>query len=130
MTDPIADMLTRIRNGVSGRKERVEIPASKFKIKLAEILHEEGFVGPVEIVPAIGEGTIVVTLRTDRLNRSPISGIRRVSRPGQRIYSSADELPKIRGGLGTSILSTPKGMMTDRDARKARVGGEVICQIW
>jgi small subunit ribosomal protein S8 len=132
MTDPIADMLSRIRNGIASRKAKIEIPGSKLKARIAEILQEEGFVSGVQVTKGEGhgQGTITVTLRYDRSNESAIAGIKRVSRPGQRTYSSTDALPKFRGGLGTSIITTSKGVMTDREARKQRLGGEIICQVW
>jgi len=130
MTDPIADLLARIRNGILSRKSVIDIPASRMKRAIVEILKEEGFVNSVTESKDGPQGVISLTLRWDGQNRSAISGLRRVSTPGQRRYVHADALPKVRGGLGTAIVSTSKGIMTDRKARKERVGGEVICEVW
>ena len=131
MTDPIADFLARIRNAILARKTTLDVPASKMKKRLAEILKDEGFIdGVTESGDDKNQGTISITLRWDGQNRPAISGIRRVSKPGQRAYVDRDKLPRVRGGLGTAIVSTSKGMMTDREARKQGVGGEVICEIW
>ena len=131
MTDPIADFLARIRNGIMARKATVDVPASTMKLKLAEILRDEGYLSSVtESGNDSPQGTISVTLRWDANRRPAISGLRRVSKPGQRAYVSADKLPKVRRGLGTAVVSTSKGMMTDREARKLGVGGEVICEVW
>jgi small subunit ribosomal protein S8 len=130
MTDPVADFLTRIRNGILARKQAIDVPRSKLKKQLAELLKNEGFVAGVTESDEGIQGTITVTLRWDAQNKSAISGIRRVSTPGQRTYVGADKLPKVRGGLGTAFISTSKGLMTDRDARKQGVGGEVLCEVW
>jgi small subunit ribosomal protein S8 len=131
MTDPIADFLTRIRNGILSRKATVDCPASKMKKRLAEILRDEGFVsGVVESEGPSGRNVLTVTLRWDGQQKNAITGLRRVSKPGQRSYVGRDAVPKVRGGLGTAIVSTSKGIMTDREARKAGVGGEVICEVW
>ncbi len=131
-SDPVADMLTRIRNGGRARHERVDIPFSSLKLHIAEILKAEGFIEDVRSIAGKtkGHGVIEVKLKYDS-NRDPvISGIRRMSVPGARYYVGVDRLPKIRRGLGVLILTTPKGLMTDRDARKARVGGEALCAVW
>jgi len=130
MTDPIADFLTRIRNGIMARKASIDLPSSKMKKRLAEILKDEGFVSAVSESVVDKRPVLSVTLRWDGQNKPAIAGLRRVSKPGQRAYVHADNLPKIRGGLGTAVISTSKGMMTDRDARKQNVGGEVVCEIW
>ena len=130
MTDPIADFLARIRNAILARKTTLDIPASRMKKRLAEILRDEGFIESVTESGDDKQGSISITLRWDGQNRPAITGIRRVSKPGQRAYVNRDALPKVRGGLGTAIVSTSKGVMTDRDARKEGIGGEVICEVW
>ncbi len=131
MTDPIADFLARLRNAIMARKATIDVPASKMKRKLAEILRDEGYLTAVtESGSEAPQGTLNLTLRWDPNHRSAISGLRRVSKPGQRAYVPADRLPKVRGGLGTAVVSTSKGLMTDRQARKENVGGEVICEVW
>ncbi len=131
MTDPIADLLARVRNGILARKSAVDMPASKMKRKLAELLRDEGYIAGVTESASEGpQGILSITLRWDANHRSAISGLRRVSKPGQRAYVPAGQLPKVRGGLGTAIVSTSKGMMTDRQARKEGVGGEVVCEVW
>jgi small subunit ribosomal protein S8 len=130
MTDPIADFLTRIRNGIRARKQRVDCPRSNLKVRLAEILREEGFVDGVATAEDTKQGVITVTLRYDGRAGSAISGMRRISRPGQRKYVPAKDVPKVRNGLGIAILSTSQGLMTDREARKRGVGGEILCEVW
>ena len=130
MTDPIADFLTRIRNAITARKANVEIPASRIKKRLAELLRDEGFIASVSEKHEGPQGSIVITLRYDNRNRCAIEGLRRVSRPGQRKYVGKDEVPKIRSGLGISVLTTSQGVMSDRSARKAGLGGELICEVW
>jgi small subunit ribosomal protein S8 len=130
MTDPIADFLPRIRNGILARKATVDCPASKIKLKVAELLVAEGFISGVTESAADVGTTLTVTLRWDAQRRPAITTIRRVSKPGQRHYVPATAIPKVRGGMGTSLISTSKGLMTDRDARKQNVGGEVICEVW
>ncbi len=130
MTDPIADFLARINNGIMARKTSIDVPASKMKKKLAELLRDEGFITSVAESGDDKQGLLSITLRWDGQNRPAISGLRRVSTPGQRAYVGRGDLPKVRGGLGTAIVSTSKGMMTDREARKQGLGGEVICEIW
>jgi small subunit ribosomal protein S8 len=132
MTDPISDLLARIKNGILARKASIDVPTSKMKKRLAEILRDEGFVGAVVESGPQGEqkhGVITIQLRWDQ-NKPAISGIRRVSKPGQRAYVHRDKLPKVRGGLGTAVISTSRGMMTDREARKVGLGGEVVCEVW
>ena len=131
MTDPIADMVTRIRNAVHARHPRVDIPASRFKAEVARILEEEGYVSGVKLVEADGTGsTIRITLKYGPRGETVISGLERVSRPGRRVYLGRDEVPKVMGGLGTSILTTSRGVMSGREALKVGVGGEVLCNIW
>ena len=130
MTDPIADMLTRIRNGAGARKASVDVPWSRHKEAIARVLVEEGYLAEAAMVKEGDFPTLRLGLRYDQTRRSVISGIRRVSRPSLRIYVGSDEIPSVRRGLGVSILSTPKGILPDREARRQGVGGEVICQIW
>ena len=130
MTDPIADMLTRIRNAITARKAKVIMPASKMKARIAEVLKDEGFFIAVSEEKDDKQGVLTIELKYDHDNRNAIETIRRVSRPGQRAYLRHDKLPKIRSGLGLAILSTSKGVMTDRQARKAGLGGEMLCEVW
>jgi small subunit ribosomal protein S8 len=130
MTDPIADFLARMRNGIRARKQRVDCPRSNLKVRIAEILREEGFVDGVTTAEDTKQGMLTVTLRYDGRTGSAITGIRRVSRPGQRKYVPAKDVPKVRNGLGIAILSTSQGLMTDREARKRGVGGEILCEVW
>lgn len=129
MTDPIADMLTRIRNAITAKHETVEIPASKMKKAIADILLNEGYVQDVKIVEDGLSGKIVITLKyADK--KSVITGLKRVSKPGLRAYSGVEDMPKVIGGLGTVIVSTSKGIMTGKQAKAANVGGEVLCYVW
>jgi small subunit ribosomal protein S8 len=130
MNDPISDLLTRIRNAVGARHQRVDIPHSKVKMAIAAILKEEGYVADVATVEKGGFKWIRVSLRYDGEGRSFLSGIERVSRPGKRVYSGHEGIPQVFGGLGVTIVSTPKGMMSGRKARKTGVGGEVVCSVW
>lgn len=130
MTDPIGDMLTRIRNGIMARKEQIEVPASNLKERVAEILRDEGFIQSVARSNGETSSVIVLGLRYGSDNQSAIQTIRRVSRPGQRIYVGSNNIPKIRSGLGMAILSTSRGVLTDRQARKMGVGGELLCEVW
>ncbi len=129
MTDTIADMLTRIRNACMAKHEKVDIPASKMKIGIAKILKEKGYIQNYKLIKDGKQGILRITLRYHE-GKPVILGLERISKPGRRQYRPADELPKIRNGFGMAIISTSKGLMTDEDARKARVGGEVICAIW
>ena len=128
MTDVIADMLTRIRNAISAKHETVEIPASNTKKAIANILLEEGYVAGVEIIEGV-QGTIKITLKYNGKNKV-ISGLKRVSKPGLRVYVGTDEVPQVLGGLGIAVLSTSKGIMTGKDAKKAHQGGEVLAYVW
>jgi small subunit ribosomal protein S8 len=131
MTDPIADMLTRIRNGIMARKARVEIPASRLKQHIAEILKNEGFITDFRRVEGPRAHPVLqVDLKWTPDHRSAIEGLRRVSRPGQRRYVGKAEIPRVRGGQGIAILTTSKGVMSDRIARSQAVGGEVLCEVW
>ena len=128
MTDVIADMLTRIRNALMAKHETVEIPASNTKKAIADILLNEGYISDVKIVEGV-QGTIVITLKYEG-NKKVITGLKRVSKPGLRVYVGADEVPQVLGGLGIAILSTSKGIMTGKDAKKAHQGGEVLAYVW
>ena len=130
MTDPISDFLSRIRNGILARKAVVECPRSKLKLRIAKLLQGEGYVQAVDQSDDRGQGTLRLILRYDQANRAAICGLRRVSRPGQRWYVRSKNVPKVRNGLGVAILSTSQGIITDRDARKRGVGGEVLCEVW
>lgn len=130
MTDPVSDMLTRIRNAGMARLEKVELPASKLKVQIAQILEQEGYVADVQVTPDGTQGTICIDLRYDGNRRLAIKEIKRLSKPGRRVYASCDEIPQIRNGLGVCIVSTSRGVMTDRDARRKRVGGELVCSVW
>lgn len=130
MTDPIADMLTRIRNANTVRHETVEIPASKIKREIAEILKQEGFVRDAEYVNDNKQGIIRLFLKYGQNNERVITGLKRISKPGLRVYAKSGELPRVLGGLGIAIISTSKGLMTDKAARQSKSGGEVVCYVW
>ncbi|HHW68438.1 MAG: small subunit ribosomal protein [Epulopiscium sp.] len=131
MSDPIADMLTRIRNANIAKHDTVDIPASKMKQAIADILLNEGYIRGYEIIEDGAKATIRITLKYGKdKNEKVISGLKRISKPGLRVFAGKDELPRVLGGLGTAIISTSKGLLTDRDARKLGVGGEVIAFIW
>ena len=131
MSDPIADMLTRIRNANTAKHDTVDIPASKMKVAIADILYNEGYITKYEIVEDGAFKTIRVTLKygADK-NEKVISGLKRISKPGLRVYASSEELPKVLGGLGTAIISTNQGVIADKEARKLGVGGEVLAFVW
>jgi small subunit ribosomal protein S8 len=130
MTDPIADMLTRIRNGARARKERVEIPGSRLKTQIAELLKKEGFIRDYTVKSDGARTTLVVQLKYTPDGEPVIRHIERVSKPGRRIYAPVEELRPIKRGLGTAIVSTSQGLLPDRECRKRRIGGEVICIVW
>lgn len=130
MTDPIADMLTRVRNASSAMHDEVEIPASKIKENIAKILADEGFVSGWERVTDDGHPKLKIRLSYTEDRERVISGIRRISKPGRRVYRGAQELPRVLGGLGVAIISTSQGVMTDKQARQAKVGGEVLAYVW
>lgn len=130
MTDPIADMLTRIRNANSVYHDKVEMPASKIKQAIAKVLKEEGFIKDFEYVADDKQGIIRVNLKYGPNREKVITGVKRISKPGLRVYAKNDEIPRVLRGLGIAILSTPKGIMADKQARKEGVGGEVICYVW
>jgi len=132
MTDPIADMLTRIRNANSAQFDTVAMPGSKLKESLAKILEREGFIAGFSVAPAVGKPgtTLEIRLKYSADRKRTIAGIKRVSKPGLRIYKKSTEMPKVLGGVGVAVVSTSKGLMTDREARKANLGGEVLCYVW
>ena len=129
VTDPIADMLTRIRNALTAKHETVEVPASKMKKAIADILLNEGYISNVELKEDGVQGSIVVTLKYSK-EGNVISGLKRISKPGLRVYAKSNEIPKVLNGLGIAILSTSKGVMTDKEARANNLGGEVLAFIW
>ena len=129
--DPIADMLTRIRNANAAKHDTVDVPASKIKLAIADILLEEGYIAKYDIVEDGNFKTIRITLKygADK-NEKVISGLKRISKPGLRVYANSEELPRVLGGLGTAIISTNQGVITDKEARKLQIGGEVLCFVW
>ena len=131
MSDPIADMLTRIRNANTAKHDTVDVPASKMKIAIANILLDEGYIAKYDLVEDGHFQTIHITLKygADK-NEKVISGLKRISKPGLRVYANTEDIPKVLGGLGTAIISTNKGVITDKEARKLGVGGEVLCFVW
>ena len=130
MTDPIADMLTRIRNAITANKETVEVPSSNMKKAIADILLSEGYVSDVKLTEDGYNGKIVITLKYVGKKKNVINGLKRVSKPGLRTYAGVEDMPKVMDGLGIAVLSTNKGIMTDKQAKAANVGGEVLCYIW
>lgn len=130
MSDPIADMLTRIRNASSVFHDAVDIPASKLKVELARILKEEGYIRDYKVSDDGKQGMIRIYLKYAPPKRQVISGLKRISKPGLRVYAKSDAVPRVFGGLGVAILSTSHGVMTDREARRSKVGGEVLCYVW
>ncbi len=130
MTDPIADMLTRIRNANNMRHDKVEMPASRLKADILAVLKKEGFIVDYVVAKDGVQGKIVVTLKYTSSKERVIKGLKRISKPGLRVYTSVDELPKVLNGLGVALISTSKGIMTDREARLAQVGGEVLAYVW
>ena len=130
MSDPLADMLTRIRNAGMVRYETVDVPMSNLKVGVAKVLREEGYINDYEIIEDNKQGTLRIMLKYGPNDEKVINGIRRVSKPGLRQYVKADDIPKVMSGLGISILSTSKGIITDREARRLRIGGEILCEAW
>lgn len=130
MTDPIADMLTRIRNAIRVKADKVDIPASRMKIEISKILKEEGFIKSYKIIKDKKQGIIRINLKYTPDGNSVISDLQRISKPGRRVYVSKDEVPYVMGGLGIAILTTSQGIMTDKECRRRGVGGEVICYVW
>ena len=129
-TDPIADMLTRIRNANSAKHKTVDVPNSKMKTAIAEILFKEGYIKSFELINNENQGIIRITLKYDEKGARVIDGIKRISKPGLRVYAGKEELPRVLNGLGTAIISTSKGLKTDKEAREAGIGGEVLAYIW
>ena len=130
ITDPISDMLTRIRNGNSANKATVSMPSSKVLVEVARVICEEGYIKGYSVEETAPQKTLHITLKYGEKRAKIIRGIKRISKPGRRIYAKAEELPRVLGGIGIAVISTSKGMMCDRDARKLGIGGEVICYIW
>lgn len=130
ISDPIADLLTRIRNGLIARHAEVRVPHSRVKVRIAEILAQEGYVGEVDVHPDAIQSQIVIKLKYTPSREPVIKGLKRISKPGLRVYRGRLELPRVQGGLGIAVVSTSKGVMTDREARRQKVGGEVLCEVW
>ena len=130
VTDPIADLLTRIRNALTAKHETVSVPNSKMKKSIVDILVNEGFVKSAEVVEKDGKSEIVITLKYGAKNEKVITNLKRISKPGLRVYCGYEQLPKVLGGLGIAIVSTPKGVMTDKQARNNKIGGEVLAYVW
>ncbi len=130
ITDPIADLLTRIRNALTAKHETVSVPASNMKKAIADILVNEGFIKSAEVVENNGHKEIFITLKYGAKNQKVISNLKRISKPGLRVYCGYEELPSVLGGLGIAIISTSKGVMTDKEARKLKIGGEVLAYVW
>jgi small subunit ribosomal protein S8 len=130
MTDPIADMLTRIRNSILIKAEKVDIPASRLKVEIAKIMKEEGFIKSYKIIKDKKQGVLRVTLKYTQDNRPIVEGLKRISKPGRRVYVGKEEVPSVVGGMGIAVVTTPKGILTDKACRREGVGGEVLCYIW
>jgi len=130
LTDPVADMLTRIRNALRARHQKVDVPASKLKLEIARILKEEGYVSNFKATEEEGHKVVRIYLKYDNNNEAVISNVARVSRPGCRVYVRRTEIPRVLGGMGINILTTPRGVMTGRQARKQGLGGELLCEVW
>jgi small subunit ribosomal protein S8 len=130
LTDPVADLLTRIRNAISARQQKLDVPASKLKSEIARILKEEGYLSNFKTTEEAGQRVLRLYLKYGTNNDAAITNVSRVSRPGCRVYVGHTEIPRVLGGLGINILTTPKGVMTGRQARKTGVGGEILCEVW
>jgi small subunit ribosomal protein S8 len=130
LTDPIADMLTRIRNAAMIKAEKVDVPASRLKLEIAKILKEEGFIRAYKILKDKKQGILRITLKYAADNAPIISGIKRISKPGRRVYAGKDEIPSVMGGVGVSILSTSRGIFVDKTCKRENVGGEILCYVW
>lgn len=130
MTDPIADMLTRIRNANMNKQDKVDIPSSNLKMELARVLKEEGYIKNFKLLKDRKQGVVRVYLKYSQEESRVITGLKRVSKPGTRVYVAAEDIPRVMGGLGVAILSTSKGVMADNESRKRNIGGEVLCYIW
>ena len=130
MTDPIADMLTRIRNAQRASHESVDIPSSKLKVNIAKVLKSEGYIKNFRVMPDGKQGILRIFLKYDEQGRPVIEGLKRVSKPSRRVYAGYDDIPRVLNGYGISIVSTSKGIMTDKKARRMKVGGEILCSVW
>ncbi|MBA4348931.1 MAG: 30S ribosomal protein S8 [Thermodesulfovibrio sp.] len=130
LTDPIADMLTRIRNAIRTKAEKVDIPASKMKVDIAKVLKEEGFIKSYKIIKDKKQGILRVSLKYAGENISVISGLKRISKPGRRVYVEKEKIPSVIGGVGIAVITTSKGILTDKECRQEGIGGEVLCYIW
>jgi small subunit ribosomal protein S8 len=130
MTDPISDFLTRLRNALGARRETVDIPSSKLKVEIARIMKEEGFIDNFKVMEDKTQGLLRLYLKYGPENENIINGLKRVSRPGRRVYVGGDEIPNVMGGYGVNIISTSKGIITGKDAKRQNVGGEIICEVW
>lgn len=130
MSDPLADMLTRIRNASKARFDSVEMPQSKLKVSVAKVLQDEGYIAAYEVIDNGPQGTLKLSLKYGPNSEKVITGIRRISKPGHRQYKRSDHIPKVMSGLGIGILSTSKGVVTDNEARRLNVGGELLCEVW
>ena len=130
MTDPVADFLTRVRNAIRAKQQKVDVPASKLKLEIARILKEEGYISNFKATEENGQKLLRVYLKYGTSSEAAISNLNRISKPGCRVYVGRTEIPRVLGGLGINILTTPKGVMTGRDARKSGVGGEILCEVW
>lgn len=130
VTDPVSDLLTRVRNGLAARHEKVDLPSSRFKVELARILKDQGYIKNFKVMDDRGAGLLRLYLKYDDAGRPVIHGLSRVSKPGRRLYKGKDELPQILGGLGVAIVSTSQGLLTGHDARRRGLGGEVVCAVW
>ncbi len=130
MSDPVADMLTRMRNAIMAKYNRVDIPASRLKINVAKVMKAEGYIKNYKVIKDNRQGLLRVYLRYDEQARPVIQGLKRISKPGRRVFAGADDLPEVLNGLGVNIVSTSRGLMTDKQAREENVGGEVLCSIW
>jgi small subunit ribosomal protein S8 len=130
MTDPVADFLTRVRNAIRAKQQKVDVPASKLKAEIARILKEEGYISNFKATEENGQKLLRVYLKYSNSNEAAISNLERISKPGCRVYVGRTEIPRVLGGLGINILTTPRGVMTGREARKQGVGGEILCQVW
>ena len=130
LTDPISDMLTRMRNAILIKSEKVDIPASKIKVEIARILKEEGFIKSYKIIKDKKQGILRVTLKYTSENKPVVSGLKRISKPGRRVYVGKSDVPRVMGGVGIAIITTPKGILSDKGCRNEGVGGEVLCYVW
>ncbi len=130
MSDPISDLLTRVRNGLAARHEKIDLPSSRFKVELARILKDEGYIKNFKVLDDRGAGLLRLYLKYDENGHPVIHGVSRVSKPGRRLYRGKDQLPEVLGGLGVAIVSTSQGLLTGKDAKKRGIGGEIVCSVW